>query len=685
MRLIPFLLALGLAVGGAAVPAAPAPIDDGGVTIVAAASDPTGVHRGQALRVSGTITNSSKQAMDAGTATVYLSTIPLTTRASVEHWLASDDSDADQSLGAAVATLAIGELAPGQVRSFTLSVPPSSVKLPGGGIGVFPAAVRLSTGSVVLDTSRSVVVGVPTDTEAQVKLAIATSIVAPSTPTGLLDAATLETLTAPGGMLYRELDVALEHPVAIGVDPMIVASIRLLGDTASESARDWLLRLESASNDLFLLPYADADPVLERQAGARTPLVPLSFPIDGSRFPEPPSGTAQPTDPAAPPATGIPTAQDLVALPSAIDGIAWPAGTVTEKDLDFLAAGGYSRTIVPSSNLTALPVSSPNVTIGSHALTVSDAEVSELLGDAAGATNEGEWAHAASSLAGVLAVTAAHSPGATVFAALDRYPASSATRLGASLSAIESLPWVASTALGEALALPAAKAKLASVDPGTDRVALSARMLESEQDTTSFSSVANDPALITGPQRLALLSLFSSSTVADPASWESAADAFLQQNDALRSSVHIPESSTINFPQEKGNLPIAVRNELDVPVTVYVTVQPERAILDVLNTRVKLTIEANSQAKASVPVQSIANGEVLTRVSLSSGTGAQISMPTYVVLNVQAGWEAVLTVILAVIVVILFAAGIWRTVLRRRRARAQRLESSLPETEGGTA
>ena len=182
-----------------------------------------------------------------------------------------------------------------------------------------------------------------------------------------------------------------------------------------------------------------------------------------------------------------------------------------------------------------------------------------------------------------------------------------------------------------------------------------------------------------------MLSLFATARIVDQASWESAADDFLHQNDVLRSSVHIPESSTINLYQEKGNLPIAVRNELDVPVTVYVNVQPERAILDVVDTRVKLTIEANSQAKASVPVQSIANGEVLTRVSLSSGTGVQISMPTYVVLNVQAGWETALTVILAAIVVLLFGAGIWRTVLRRRKSRAQRREQGLPDSEGGTA
>jgi hypothetical protein len=146
----------------------------------------------------------------------------------------------------------------------------------------------------------------------------------------------------------------------------------------------------------------------------------------------------------------------------------------------------------------------------------------------------------------------------------------------------------------------------------------------------------------------------------------------LTENTALLNSVHLPDSSAITLLQEKGNLPITVRNELDFPVTVFVTVHPERAILNVTDKRVKLVIEANSQAKASIPVESIANGEVRTTVSLTSPAGIAISRPTTVILNVQAGWETTATVVLAVIVILLFGAGIWRTVRRRRGLRAER-------------
>jgi hypothetical protein len=69
----------------------------------------------------------------------------------------------------------------------------------------------------------------------------------------------------------------LDRPVAIAIDPMIIASIRVLGTSAPTSAVEWLNRLASAGNDIFPLGYADADPSLAVQAGAPAPLAPTSL------------------------------------------------------------------------------------------------------------------------------------------------------------------------------------------------------------------------------------------------------------------------------------------------------------------------------------------------------------------------------------------------------------------------
>ncbi|HMM83119.1 MAG TPA: DUF6049 family protein [Terrimesophilobacter sp.] len=681
MRILPLLITLGLAVGGVAVPGATMPIDEGGVSIIAAPAFSGILPSGQPLVISGSISNSSAQTMDAGTATVYLGHSKLSTRAAVSKWLGTNDSSG-QDLGSAIGTLAVGELAAGQVRSFIVTVPASAIGLPDGQPGVYPIAVRLAAAAVQVDLVRSTVVWASGGTPTDINLAVVTPLVVAPSTSGILSANDLGQLTAPGGQLDTELTTDLTHGLAIGVDPMIIASIRLLGTSAPPSARNWLSRLESSASSVFTLSYADADLALQRRAGATQPLAPTAFPIDPGMFPvvpgvsPAPSGSPTPTSQST-----VPTPEALVSLSGAISGLAWSNETgLTEQDLDFLSAGGYTRILAASSALAGTTGASPNVTIGDHQVTVSDTLISTAFRQAALAKTDAEWSFAMASLTGLLSAAASEHPGSTVVATLGRGGAATGASIERTLGAVESLSWVRPTSLGAALSITSTPSALAADTQSADRTATAQALLASESDTARFATVADDPSLITGPNRLALLALLSVSWENDPAGWASAADAYLADGVAVRSSVRLPDSSQINFIQEKGNLPIAVRNELNVPVTVYVTVRPDRAILDVLNDRVELKIEANSQAKALVPVQSIANGEVRTLVNLTAADGTQISTPTFVVLNVQAGWETAATVILAIIVVLLFAGGVWRTVLRSRKARAQRAEDRADES-----
>ncbi len=681
MRIVPFLLALGLAVGGWLAPTAMDPVDEGSVSLVAAPAFSGVVRAGQALQVSGTVTNTTGQAMDAGIASVYLPGIRIADRTSLSGWLDSDSGSGGVPLGDALGSTQIGELAPGQLRAFTITIPAGALPASGTAMTTIPLAVRLATGAVEVDFARSAVIRLPAEALPAISLAIITPLVSPPGATGLLGADELAALTAPGGLLDVQLRTDLAHRVAIGIDPMIIASIRLLGTAAPQTAVDWLSALAAAPHEVFPLGYADADPALAARAGAPLPLSPLGFPVDESLFP-PETDTAptpEPT-PAPAPEPTVPTLETLLAWGYSIDGLAWPAGSsVGADDLGALAAAGYTRLLLDSAQVTGLSGTSPNATIdsgaaGHVAATVVDDTLSRLLSAAARASTDVEADAARTAIAAHLAVAASRHGGATVVAALGRDGSASGQRLGDVLTGIESLPWVATAGLGDTLALPSQSATLV---PSTDddRVATVRSLLAAEQRVTAFSSVVDDPALVTEPRRLALLALLAESWSFDQAGWSAATTAFLEDGTAILDSVRIPEGSTINFPLEKGNLPITVRNELNFPVTVYVTVQPARAILDVLDERVELKLEANSQSKVQVPVQSIANGEVRTMVSLASATGVAISVPTFVVLNVQAGWETAATVVLAVVVVLLFAAGVARTVLRRRRARTPHEEA----------
>jgi hypothetical protein len=68
-------------------------------------------------------------------------------------------------------------------------------------------------------------------------------------------------------------------------------------------------------------------------------------------------------------------------------------------------------------------------------------------------------------------------------------------------------------------------------------------------------------------------------------------------------------------------------------------------------------------------VQSLSNGSVELVVTVNSVSGTQIGATTYVRTTVQAGWETPFTIAVGIVVVLIFAMGIVRTVLRRRAAR----------------
>jgi protein-S-isoprenylcysteine O-methyltransferase Ste14 len=112
-----------------------------------------------------------------------------------------------------------------------------------------------------------------------------------------------------------------------------------------------------------------------------------------------------------------------------------------------------------------------------------------------------------------------------------------------------------------------------------------------------------------------------------------------------------------------------VTNDLDQPATVLVTVRPLAPLIAVSQQNVVVEVKAHSQRKASIPVKSLSNGTVILVVSLSSPTGVRIGAPTSVSTSVRAGWEGPVTFGLAGAIAIVFAFGLWRALVRRRRNR----------------
>jgi hypothetical protein len=462
---------------------------------------------------------------------------------------------------------------------------------------------------------------------------------------------------------------------------MITASIRLLGAAAPPEALLFLARLEALPNEVFLLSYADADPAVAVLAGATAELSPLGFRslIDPGNFgpavtasPTPvPSGSptpdpTQPADPDAPPP--LPTTEDLLAWPATLPEIAWPAeGTVTADGLAGLAALGYADVLLGGGNLPA--TGSALVDTGDiDALAVDDA-VSTALRESAYAATETAYAAAAVTLDAALRAAQITSPGRTVVATLDRRWPFGTLRLPDTLAAIELSDAAQLVTLSAVLAGPKVSASLVETDAAeaVTRGAALGQLTTAARAEQSYLAIAEGPQRITEPRRLALLGLSSVGWRFDEEAWTEAVTTELAAAQATLDAVQIADGSDQLLLSDVSSLKLQVSNALPVPVTVLLVVRPLQPLLHVEDPSVEVTIEPDSTSSASVPVESITNGEVTVRAELHSAGGSAVGSPRFLKVILQAGWETVGTVIAGALIVLVFGGGLVRSILRRRR------------------
>ncbi|MFZ2964770.1 MAG: DUF6049 family protein, partial [Rhodoglobus sp.] len=456
----------------------------------------------------------------------------------------------------------------------------------------------LASAVALLPPAPAVAVGGPTH------LALVMPLVAPANSTGLISAEALELYTAPGGVLTRELAAVIDTPVTIGIDPMLIASIRVLGAAAPESAIAWLERLGAATNDTFALGYADTDLTLAIQAGATAVPEPdgFEFAIDPALLAPAPGGTQtpEPTASADPGEPRLATSEELLAWPYTLPAIAWPrAGTVSASDLAIIARNGYATTLVSSGNVTGVRGATGKVDGAS--ILIADDAVSAALRDAA------------TGAVPVAAVTAAATANDTglVLAAMDRVPPVSSSVLSEVVAALTLDPAITLVSIREAIALTPVAATIAEQPQSAERLARAGSLLTAEAADARFASIVETPGLIRGERRLALLAMLSNAWAANPVGWTRASDSFLADSIELRDSVQVAEIAGLLLVADSSQyLPVNVDNTLDQAVTVYVTLRPTTAVLAVLERRVQIVVPPASQVRVDVPVQSLTNGTV---------------------------------------------------------------------------
>jgi hypothetical protein len=630
------LIALGIGPLAPLPPAASAAAadDHDGIALVAAPTDAGLVRQGTMLSVRVTVRNDTEQVLPAGEIVLSLDSA-VATGEELASWFAED---APPSLHRAVAREPVRALEPGAVAVLDLRAAAGELGL-GARSGPRRALVELRAEGAALAADQTSIVwlaaGDPLPTG---RSAILVPLSTPGIETALIPLDQLARLTTEGGSLTRTLDAAAEHDVTLALDPRIVASTRILGENAPESARDLLDRLERSASDSFALAWADADPALPSLAGG----VPLAAPDRA------PAGNASPS------------LDELSAWAHTTTAVAWPSEPATSLEaLLALIDSGASTVLAPSSRLSG---AGPLLTLeGSRVLAV-DSALSAALAEAASARSSQAWASAVSRASALLAAAAAEER--DIVGAVDR-EASSALRLTDLLDALDALPWRAPAALSALLQAPPGGEATVLDEPVDEALAAGASSaLEAEEADRAFASIAADAEALTAERRLELLAASSPGWGLDrPA----ALAGFVASSERLRSSVQVVDSSPILLLTDRTSVPITIQNALDVPVTVFVSVSPATGQLRVLDQRVEVSLEPESSAQALVPVQSLTNGTVDITVSLRDAEGRIIGESTSFELNLQAGWETAGTIAIAVVIALLFAIGIVRNVRKRRR------------------
>ena len=682
---------------------------DSGLTASVTTDNAGVLATGQDLTVSVTVSNPTDSPVTTGSVSVWFDPRPMTSRGALTDWLGSADPVAGATaLGEATLPL----LESGTSTVVRVTVPAAAV--PFGtrpDSAVFGIGATVTTGDDHTD-ARGSVVWSAAETGTRSSVGVVMPIVSPSTSDGLISAADLATYTAPNGVLTRDLDGLEGHSaVTLGIDPMIIASIRALGNAAPPTAVDWLSRLAILPNETFSLGYADADPTGQIQAGTTAPLAPTSFvyAIDPKDFSPTPTSIGEPVAPATTATSGgtaptptptptsgptLPTLAGLTAWDFSLEGIAWPGDkTARAADLAPLAAAGLSTVIVSGDNTNAADLdSTPNaaVTSAGSSVVASDQRLSDALRSAISAPSDVAWNTAMGKLnAQLQLITAEGGDTRHLLIGLDRSWPSSGTQLKRTLDALFSSPWATpSTLVSVKSASPTSGLTLTDAPESQTRIDSIRALLADETSLGAFSSVLDAPETLTGRVRAQLLTLLAVSWQNPRTDWSAAVAESQKSTVKTLHSIRILPTENINLVSAQGSIPFTVSNELTgEAATIALTAAPSNSRLEIDDTATK-RIPQDSRATVLVPVKAkVGNGQVVLSLRLYSPTGVPIGDPTSVTVDVHADWEGIGALILGVLLVLLFGFGIVRNILRRRRERQEGDGEAPAETadEGAVA
>jgi len=650
---------------------------------------------GRDLPLTVSVTNSSPEPLAATKIAIELTAEPLMTQDSLNDWGRVDlpsppTTPLASSTGATIAP--DGTSGPNMIVVHASQLPQQVTRSAVYGLS---ASVISAHNNKMVSTGRTVITIYPTIETPRVPVTVLAPLVTPSQTTGLISTTDLETYTSPSGLLTKQLGALAANPsVAIGIDPMIIASIRVLGAAAPPSATTWLSRLETVHNETFPLLYADSDIAAQAQSGRVTLAAPTSFDhvADGStiQFPESkiPATRTPPllSDPAT---TGSDPVKRFEQWNYTRTGIGWPRdNTVTAPDLRVFGASGIATTVLSSGNVAAsksVGELGSLAKIGETTALISDDTISGAVREAVAADSLPSWQTRIALANARISLLAAKQADQSLVITLDRPGSAVNTRLSETLANLTSGRSITPTALGATLATtPEPAYAIVDKPEKEDRLDTVRSLFSDEAQAQLFSTVVDKPVFITGSQRLSLLALLANSWATSP-NWSDQVSTHRKSTEKLIQSVEIVPASTVNLVNSEGSIPVTVRNRSAYPVTITITATPSNSRLEVDNANFHPThIDPDAQDTALIPVKArLGNGDVTLRLALLSPSKNPIGTPVSIPINVRAEWETVGTLIVGALLVTFFGLGVTRNITKRRRSRSTPLRSDATANTGG--
>ena len=291
--------------------------------------------------------------------------------------------------------------------------------------------------------------------------------------------------------------------------------------------------------------------------------------------------------------------------------------------------------------------------------------------------NGGDELDAEQALTAITAIIARERPSSsrTIFATAARGTTIN-DRLASRASALLSPRWVSATSFSVMAASEPTDVDRTTVGAGTLAEETATAIDDMATSLTALIPLANatdDPDAVFDSVTPQVLPALTAGLT--PTEQRDAATAMTSQVTTMLTSVTVEPSSAVNLINKSANFPVLVRNNLDWPVRVNVTLIPDDPRLQA-TPAMSQELAARGATTVEVPVGAIGSGDIEVTYKVTTPDGHVLDDSQTVIVRMRAGWEDAITAVIAALFGLLFIAGIARSLRSRAARKAQAAASA---------